>query len=219
MDDAKSTATGEHNRMYVFMRSIIRALTRVYFRLETSGIENLPKTGGVMLVSNHLSNLDPTTVACMLPRQVHFLAKEELFKGALGNFLRTVNAFPVSRSGVDRKALHRCIELLKGGNVLLIFPEGQRSLDGTLDEAKPGAALIASQAKCPIVPMAIEGSLEAMPTGAKFIKPAKIRVMLGPPFSLEELGEMPDKKAYYEAAGKLMMARIGELQVKLRELK
>ncbi len=216
-DDSPMTDIPQDNWFYGFMRAIIIAVNKLYFRLEIHGAENLPKQGGVLLVPNHASNLDPTTVACLLPRQVHFLAKEELFTGILGKFLPKVNAHPLKRSGIDRAAIKLCRDILKHGHVLMLFPEGQRTLTGELCPPKPGAALIAAQARVPLVPAYIQGSLEAMPTGSAWIKPRKIRVFIGEPFMLEDIDvvTMP-KKLFYEMAGQLIMEKIKELETRAR---
>lgn len=216
--DAPRTDIPSENWFYGFMRAILIGLNKIWFRLEIHGTENLPKQGGVLLVPNHASNLDPTTVACLLPRQVHFLAKEELFTGILGKFLPKVNAHPLKRSGIDRAAIRLCRDILKQGHVLMLFPEGQRTKTGELLEPKPGAALIAAQARVPLVPAYIQGSLQAMPTGSKWIKPHKIRVYIGKPFMLEDIDvvTMP-KKQFYEMAGQLIMEKIKELETKARQ--
>jgi len=210
----------DRNDFYWFMRRIIRGINKAYLGFEVIGAENLPETGGVLVVPNHASNLDPTTIAAGLNREVHFLAKEELFTGALGKFLPKVNAHPLKRSGIDRAAIRMCREILQQGHVLMLFPEGQRTKTGELLDPKPGAALIAAQANVPLVPAYISGTLESMPTGAKFAKPGKVRVFYGKPFELEHIDEvrMP-KKDFYDKAGKLIMEKIGELEKQAREYK
>lgn len=208
----------QRNGFYFSMRAILVALKKIFFRLETIGAENLPKEGGVLVVPNHASNLDPTTIACLMPREVHFLAKEELFTGLLGKFLRKVNAHPLKRSGIDRGAILMCNKILRSGHVLMLFPEGERTWDGELLPAKPGAALIATQTSVPLVPAYIWGSFEAMPRGAKWIKPRKIRVFVGKPFHLEPIDAVRlPRKEYYEYAGRIMMEKIKELETQARE--
>lgn len=209
----------EHNRFYSFMRALIVLKNKLFFRLETFGADNVPPEGGVLLVPNHASNLDPTTIACQLKRQVHFLAKDELFVGLLGKFLRKVNSHPLKRSGIDIGALRMCDEILRQGHVLMVFPEGERTRTGELGPAKPGAAMIAAKANVPLVPAYIWGSLEAMPMGAKMFKPRKIRVFIGKPFRLSEAGDITQgKKEFYEKAGKLMMSKIKELENQARKM-
>jgi len=216
-DTPVATTIAKDNLLYSIMRALIVVISKIWFRLEIIGAENLPKKGGVLLVPNHASNVDPTTIACLLPRQVHFLAKEELFTGFLGWFLPKVNAHPLKRSGIDRAAIRLCRDILKQGHVLMIFPEGQRTKTGELLPPKPGAALIAAQARVPLVPAYIEGSLQAMPTGASMIKPHKIRVYIGQPFTLEDIDvvTMP-KKDFYEMAGQVIMEKIRALQIQAR---
>lgn len=210
----------ESNSFYVFMRALIIAFNKLYFRLEHHGAANTPKAGGVLLVANHASNLDPTTIACGLPRQVHFLAKEELFYGLLGKFLRKVNSHRIAKSGIDRTALKTCIDLVKQGHALLVFPEGSRTEDGELLPPQPGSAMIAIQSQAPILPIYIDGTLEAMPKGARGIKPHKVRVFVGKPFPYDEgLDVTLPKREQYAQLSEKIMQRIAELQHAARQFK
>lgn len=164
--------------------------------MEFVGAENMPKTGGVLVVPNHASFIDPTTIASGFDREVHFLAKRELFKGALGRFLQKVNTHPISRSGVDRTALKLCIDLLSQGKALMLFPEGTRTKDGEIQPIRPGAAMIASQAGVPLLPVFIDGSLEVMGTDAKFPKRRKVIVYVGKIIELPEKGSLSSKEYY-----------------------
>ena len=209
----------ERNRFYFFMRGFIRIINRLYFRMESYGAENLPATGGVLVVANHASHLDPTSIAANLKREVHFLAKEELFVGWFGKFLRAVNSHPLRRSGIDRYALRLCGSILRQGHVLMVFPEGERTKTGELLEAKPGAALIADHAEAMLLPAYIWGSFEAMPVGSSFAKPHKLRLFYGKPFRLDEVKVASQhKKEFYEKAGELIMERIGELEQQARAM-
>jgi 1-acyl-sn-glycerol-3-phosphate acyltransferase len=193
---------------------LIFAFNILFFRLEHFGADHTPRTGPVLLVANHASNLDPTTIACGLPRQVHFLAKEELFRGIFGKFLRKVNTHPINRSGVDRGALKLCVDLVRSGHMLLMFPEGTRTTDGELQPAKAGAAMIATQAEALILPVYISGTMRAMPRGAKFIHPAKVRVFVGKPFPFNEgIDAALPRREQYDALGKKMMEHIAELKL------
>jgi 1-acyl-sn-glycerol-3-phosphate acyltransferase len=203
----------DSNRFYDFMKALIVAFNKVYFRLQHFGAGNTPLNGPVLLVANHASNLDPTTIACGLPRQVHFLAKDEIFRGLFGAFLRKVNAHPINRSGVDRAALKRCVDLVREGHMLLMFPEGTRTRDGQLLPAKPGAAMIATQAEAMILPVYISGTLHAMPKGAKFIHPVKVRVFVGKPFAYNDgIDASLPRREQYDLLGNKMMEHIAELK-------
>lgn len=202
----------EENRFYAFMALFIYVATRWYFRLEVVGTENIPLTGPVLLAANHASNLDPTTIACGLPRQVQFLAKEELLqKPLLGSFLRCVNTHPIRRGGGDRAAIRQCVELLRQGRMVLIFPEGTRTRDGRLQEGKPGAAMIALQAEAPICPVYIDGTFEAMPRSAKRPVRHKVRVLVGEPLDPVSAVAGYERRERYEALTRIIMERIAGL--------
>jgi 1-acyl-sn-glycerol-3-phosphate acyltransferase len=181
--------------------------------LEVHGLENLPREGGRLLISNHASNLDPMLVGSPLPRICRFLAKEELFEVPLFKYwMRAVGALPIHRGGVDRKAMGACVRLLKTGSLLVIFPEGTRTRDGLLGGGKPGVAMIAAQAGTPCVPTYVDGSFESFPRGGKFPRPVKIHVWYGPSFDLPPRQEGAGTKEHYQACADAMMARIGELR-------
>ena len=123
------------------------------------GSENIPREGGVIVASNHVSFWDPPLVGAAILREVHFLAKEELFSTPLlGTLIRSVNAIPIRRGAADLSGLARAIDTLKRGGALLLFPEGSRMRDGELHPARPGLGMISVQADVPIVPCYISGS-------------------------------------------------------------
>jgi 1-acyl-sn-glycerol-3-phosphate acyltransferase len=209
----------EKNGFYFFMRGVIRLINKLYLRMESYGAENLAREGGVLVVANHASHLDPTSVAANLSREVHFLAKEELFVGAFGKFLRAVNSHPLRKSGIDRYALRLCGTILRAGHVLMVFPEGERTKTGELLEPKPGTALIADHAGVPLLPAYIWGSFQSMPTGSSFARPHKVRVFYGKPFRLDEVkAASANKKEFYERAGALIMEKIRELETQARAM-
>ncbi|NIM06995.1 MAG: 1-acylglycerol-3-phosphate O-acyltransferase [Armatimonadetes bacterium] len=142
----------------------------------------MPKSGGLILAPNHISYLDPPLAGSAVGRPVYFMAKQELFSvPVLGWLIRRTHAFPVNRGRADRQALRKAQALLEKGEVVVMFPEGRRSLDGRLQQAELGLALIAARAKAPVVPMALIGSNRALPGGSPFFRPAKIRVKIGSP--------------------------------------
>lgn len=167
---------------------LIGLVARIYFRFEVRGAGNVPKTGPVLLVANHASNLDPPLLAAASPRLTHFLAKQEVFSiPFIGWFSRRIgHAHPINRERMDRTALRTCAEVLKNEEALAIFPEGTRTSDGKLQPAKPGVALIASAAAATIVPVYIDGSYEALGRGKSFPRPHKIRITFGPAFKIED---------------------------------
>lgn len=137
---------------------LTKILFKVLLRIEYQGVENVPLTGPLVLASNHISLLDPPAVGGDIDRIVRFMAKEELFVPILGTLWRIWGAFPVKRGGADRSAIKMGIDVLNDGQCLAIFPEGTRSKTGELGKAQPGALMMASKARAPIVPACIIGS-------------------------------------------------------------
>ncbi len=119
----------------------------------------MPREGGVVLVSNHLTMLDPLILGALMPRQLHFMCKEELFRfPPLGWYLIRAGTFPIRRGEADRQALRHAEELLRAGKVVMIFPEGHRSDQIGAQEARSGAVMLATRTNCPILPASITGT-------------------------------------------------------------
>jgi 1-acyl-sn-glycerol-3-phosphate acyltransferase len=146
--------------MWDIGRAFLRPIFQFGFRLTRAGAENIPQTGPVLIVCNHLSTLDPPFVgSCTRPRRTYFMSKAELFRFApVGWVLRKVGAFPVARGGADRDAIRTAREILARGDALVMFPEGTRSLSGNLRPFFPGAGLMALEPGVRIVPAALWGS-------------------------------------------------------------
>ena len=186
---------------------------KLWLRLESQGSENVPSIGGCILASNHASYLDPAIVACGLKhRVVRFMARDTLFDGRIkGWFFRGIRAVPLDRTRGDVAALRKGIELLKAGEVLGLFPEGTRSHDGRLQEAKGGIGFMIAKAGVPIVPIYVQGTYVVFPRGAKRVKRGKVRVCYGKPISFDEIARMGQGKEVYRAVGELVMSRIAAL--------
>ena len=168
--------------VYNFCRSLARFAGNVLYDLHVRGATNVPLSGGMLLVANHASFLDPIFVAAKLPRAISFLARSTLFDPpGFGWLIRNCNAFPVKQGKGDVGAMKQSISLLQGGKALLVFPEGNRSPDGNLQEIAAGAALIVKRAKVPVVPVAIRGAFEAWPRHRPLPGTGRVRVMFGKP--------------------------------------
>lgn len=145
--------------LYKLCRGVSKILFKILYRIEVQGSIDLPENKGYIICSNHLNMFDPVFIACFTERQISFMGKKELFdKPILGGLFRKLGAFPVDRSKGDLGALKTAIEILSSNNVMAMFPEGTRSKTGELGEFKRGAALIASRADVPIVPVKIVGN-------------------------------------------------------------
>ena len=185
--------------LYWFLKPIVSILLKVVFRFRAFGVKNVPQQGSVLLVSNHLSWFDPLFPANALWRKVHFLAKAELFKIPVFNWLITVlNAFPVKRGTIDRQALNRTLGVLNRGGVLLIFPEGTRSKTGQLQKLKPGVSLIAFQSRAAVIPTYILGSEKILPPGGKMVRFPRIQVHFGPALNLNHYYQLPPGRKVYD---------------------
>src|SRR5689334_14286321 len=117
-----------------------------------------------MIVANHVSNYDPPVLSISCPEEVHFLAKGSLFRKALlGRIIPLLNAHPIARSATDASTFRNLIALLRKGKKVILFPEGGRSVDGTLQPLQRGLFFIAQKALCPIFPAYIQGTYDAWP--------------------------------------------------------
>jgi 1-acyl-sn-glycerol-3-phosphate acyltransferase len=152
-------------------RSISRVLSVLLFRFRARGQCRLPARGGILLVSNHQSFLDPWLMGIAVSRQVHYMARDTLFQGGFLQFLGEIwNAFPVRRGAADLAAIRMGVERLEKGFMLNIFPEGTRSEDGSIGAMSAGMTLVLNRCKTDvvIVPVVIDGAFEVWPRGVKF---------------------------------------------------
>jgi 1-acyl-sn-glycerol-3-phosphate acyltransferase len=171
---------------YTIFRGLVVWLTRLITRPTISGRENLPKRGAYVIAPVHRSYVDSPIIACITPRRIRFMGKEEVWKyGPIGWFVSAMGAFPVSRGTADREALKRCVTVLENGEPLVLFPEGERKDGPLIQPLFAGAVFIAARAGVPIVPVGIGGSARVMPRHAKMIHPQKVHVVIGEPIYAE----------------------------------
>lgn len=185
--------------VYAIIHIILNPFFKILFGFKVTGRENIPLRGAVVIASNHSSFLDPPVLGAAVPRQAYYMAKDDIFSFPIwGAFLRFVNAFPVHREGVDRRAIKMAIEVLKQGNVIILFPEGTRSASNELLPPLPGAGMIAWEGNAVVVPAYIKGTNKALPPEARFIRPHKVEVRFGKPFFPADLfsSELPHREIY-----------------------
>jgi 1-acyl-sn-glycerol-3-phosphate acyltransferase len=174
--------------LWNFAQSVCRIWTSRYFDLKIYGARHIPPIGGVLIVSNHQSYLDPIILAVQLRRPMSFLARATLFKNPIfGRLITNLNAFPVRRGEGDVGAVKEMIRRLEEGHMLALFPEGTRSLDGEMKPLEPGAALVIRRAHVAVVPAVVHGSYEAWPKGKKLPQSHPIRVLYAPPINVKGL--------------------------------
>jgi len=154
--------------------------------MRTYGRENVPKKGGFILASNHASNLDPVALGVACPRALNYMAKHSLFKNPVFSWiLYKSNAFPLKRESADLSAIKEAMHRVQSGGGLLLFPEGTRASDGAVRDPQAGIGFLAAKLNVPIIPAFVKGTYDALPKGAKFIRPKKISICFGRQISVE----------------------------------
>ncbi len=143
-------------------------------------VPDIGRLGGVLIASNHQSYLDPLLVGIALERPIHYLAQRDLFRvPGLGLLIVALGAHPVIRGKADSTALRRMVEVLRGGEPLLLFPEGTRTLDGCLGPFRSGVGSIAVRCQVPVLPVCIEGAFRSWPRTRRLPVPARVAVAFG----------------------------------------
>jgi len=165
-------------------QGLARVGANIFGKFRVFGLENLPKSGGVLLASNHQSVLDPVLVAMVLPREMHFMARRSLFRNPIFRaIIVSYNAFAIERDTADVKGVKEAIARLEAGSILLVFPEGTRTGDGSIGRMKPGIGMLAERAAVPIVPVLIDGAYEMLPKGSLFPRLGRISIVFGKPLA------------------------------------
>jgi 1-acyl-sn-glycerol-3-phosphate acyltransferase len=176
---------------YRFMRYLCQMAFVLLWRGRVFGRHRFPREGGVLLIGNHQSFLDPVLVTMALHREGNYMARDSLFARPLFRALIvSLNAFPVRRGAADLSAVKELIRRLRAGAVVVAFPEGTRTPDGSIGEMRPGPFLAAQRAGCAIVPVVIDGAYEAWPRHQPFPAPRPIRVAYGEPISPHDVQSM-----------------------------
>jgi 1-acyl-sn-glycerol-3-phosphate acyltransferase len=192
---------------YRFAYTLVGLHLRAMHRIRIEGKENVPDDA-CLIVGNHASYMDPTTIGWAVPREIYYLGRRDLFKPPVMSWLLPMcNVLPIDREGNDISGLRGIIKMLKGGHSVLIFPEGTRSPDGSLQPAEPGAGLLAVKGGVRVLPTRIFGSHDVWAKGTRY-RPAPMRVVVGKPYwpTLPATG----KPSYQDVANE-MMAKIAEL--------
>lgn len=154
----------------------------IFLIIKVIGKENIPAQGAFILAGNHVSYLDPIIFGVSCPRSLKYLAKAELFKNPFFNWLfRHINTLPLKRNVSDVSAMKQALKQLKGGNGLILFPEGTRGTGAVLQKGLAGVGFLARKARVPVIPAFVKGTEKALPKGSKFIKRCRITVAFGQP--------------------------------------
>jgi 1-acyl-sn-glycerol-3-phosphate acyltransferase len=195
-----------------------RLVGRLFFRLRVVHRERMLQSGPAILAMNHQSYLDPPLAGTMCDRAVYFLARRSLLDvPLLGQLLPKLNVIPVNQEGIDRSALKALIRVLKAGNAALVFPEGSRTVDGSLQPAEAGLGLVIAKTLAPVVPMRIFGAHEALPRGGGGLHFVPITIVIGEPILFTAADLNPPAKDLYKRLSQRVMDAIAALRLKENE--
>lgn len=194
------------NLFFLFIKGLVFPLYKLFFRVKVIGKGNIPKNGGYIICSNHLSFFDPLFIFFnFTKRPIHFMSKEENFNNKIFGFiLKKCYAFPVTRGKGDMNAIEHAVELIKNGDILGLYPEGTRSKDGTPGRAKSGCAVIANRTGADVLPVAVysKGKIKLF---------SKITFVIGKPISAKEIAFDENSKDNLRRVSTLIMGKIVDL--------
>jgi 1-acyl-sn-glycerol-3-phosphate acyltransferase len=198
---------------YWFIKGLAWPVVRIYLRFRRYGKTQVPLRGPCIVVANHASYLDAICLGSASPRRLRFLISHDIYRmRRLRWFYFMMGAIPLRTEGADTGALRAALKVLESGGAVGIFPEGQRMKDGTPGEGKMGVAFLASRSGAPVIPAAIVGAHKAMPVGALFPLPRRVRVFFGSPLLFRRGGERARKEELMEFAN-MVMSTIADLVV------
>jgi 1-acyl-sn-glycerol-3-phosphate acyltransferase len=195
-------------------RIFLAPLARLIWRPRILGRRNVPKSGAVLLASNHLSFIDSVVITLVAPRSVSFLAKAEYFTGRgfrgwiSRAFFTGIGAIPVVRGAgsAAQDALDSGLRVLEHGDAFAIYPEGTRSLDGRLYRGRTGVAWLALTSGAVVIPVALTGTQELQPVGARLPRIRPVTVEFGAPLDLSSHGSADSGRARRRATDEIMAA-------------
>lgn len=179
---------------YRFCRFWAQALFAGLLRGRVFNANYVPRTGGVLLVSNHQSTLDPVLATVALPRECHYVARDTLFRNPhFRRLIESLNAFPIRRGESDLRAIKEMLRRLKAGYLVNVYPEGTRTRDGAIGPMLPGAIVVARKAGVPIVPCLILGAYEVWPREARWPRLRPVIIAYDRPIWPAEMKGMTDQ--------------------------
>lgn len=200
--------------IYFISRILFWILLKIYGKLEVVGRENLPANGPFILASNHVSFADPAVLGVASSRvRLVFMAKKELFDIPVFHlWFKAMSCISVERGRNALRSLKYGVNILKKGKALVIFPEGTRSPDGSLQKAEPGIGFLARKADVPIIPAYLSGTDKVLPKGENRPKFAKVKAIIGKAVDVSESIKINEKRKVYESIGNQVMDAIAILK-------
>jgi len=191
-------------RFYRFCRCLCRFGTAWYWSIRSNGQQHLPLDGGILVLANHQSVLDPVMIGVCTQRQLTYLARKTLFRGPGRWLIESLNAIPIDRDGFGLSGLKETLRRLKREEAVLIFPEGTRTRDGEVQPLLPGFVAIARRGKVPLLPVAIDGAYQSWPRDGKFPRRSTVQVEFGEPITPEEVKNFTDDELRAEVQRRIV---------------
>ncbi len=192
--DANLGSPVRRNFVWLFIQMVLSVVFTTWLRYRARGVEHVPAVGGGLFLTNHQSFLDPLLVGLPLRRPVSFLARDTLFKvPVIGWILRNTYVMPLSRETGGAAGIRETLRRIELGFLVGIFPEGTRSVDGSLGTFKPGFAALVRRMELPIYPVGIAGAHRAFGKGSLFLKPHRVCVVFGEPFPKELIDNLKQR--------------------------
>ncbi|MEE3219254.1 MAG: lysophospholipid acyltransferase family protein, partial [Planctomycetota bacterium] len=184
---------------YRLWHMFCRAIFCIGWQMRVRGRRFEPADGGVLVLSNHQSYLDPMLVGVSLDRRLNYLARKTLFNfPPLGWLISSLNGIPLDREGLGLSGVKETLRRLKRGEMVLVFPEGTRCRDGEVGALKPGFVALARRGRVQLLPVGIDGAFDAWPRSRAFPAPSAINIELGQPISPGEIRQFSDDELVAE---------------------
>lgn len=208
----KLIGSGRMRPVYWCCYSLAKVLARFFLSYRVIGREKLIEDGPALIACNHASFLDPPLVGIAFKHEIHFLARKTLFRGFFGWLYPRLNSVPVDQERADFTSLKTIIRILRDGGRVLIFPEGQRTWDGTLCEPQPGVGLVIAKARVPVIPVRLFGTDEALPRGSRWPRVVDVTLVVGDPIEFTEEELNVRSKDEYKAISERVMNAVAALE-------
>ncbi len=193
--DLEVSVDARFTPIYRFLRVLVHLFNRILFRTTVEGADQVPTTGAVIVAPVHRSFIDFFVASEVTRRKLHYMAKDSLWRNRqLARILPSVGAFPVHRESADRESLRRAQQVLEAGEVLILFPEGERRTGPVVEDLHEGVAFLAARTGATVVPVGIGGSASVMPKGKRIPRPRHIHLVVGapiPPPERSDAGRIP----------------------------
>lgn len=196
--------------IYGILWTIFGTIGRLCFRYRVVGA--VPRTGGFIVAANHASYLDIPFLGCGIWRRAWYLGRSDLFPvPGFKAICQWLGWIPLRTGRLDRDAFGKAVSLIKAGKIVVIFPEGSRSLDGRLQSPKPGIGVIVAQTGCSVIPAYLKGTYEVLPMGTLWPRFRPVTVLYGEPIAFSRNGENGEAKQFYQEVSRTVMHRIASL--------